>query len=717
MTGSPGSAALRVLSLADGVRTLRGVGPARAALLERLGVTTIGDLLRLLPRRYDDRRALTTIAALGAGESGSFIARVAAAGAQATHRRWRVFRAVFADDTGSIEALWFRFHAAHLQALARPGARLLVHGTVSSAAGRRGLVHPELEPLGEGGERVEAAIRPVYPATEGISQATLRTLVRRALEETLPGIEESLPRDLRDRLGLPGLAESLAGVHRPADEASLEMLQAGVTPWHRRLLFDELLSLQLRLAVRRQRYEAARPRHFRRPRQELLQRLRARLPFALTAAQERVCREILEDLGGPRPMQRLLQGDVGSGKTVVAALAVLAAVSGGGQAALLVPTELLAEQHHLTLGRLAGALGVEAELLTGTASREHRARVLAGLASGRTRFVIGTHALFQEGVRFDRLALAVIDEQHRFGVRQRLRLREKGEAPDLLVMTATPIPRTLALALCGDLDLSLIDELPPGRRPVATRVVGEADRRGAWELVRGELGRGKRVYVVCPRAEEGADQEGLAAARAAQRLRAYFRGVGVGLVHGRMPLEERSRSMELFRSGETPLLVATTVVEVGLDVPEATVMLIERAERFGLSQLHQLRGRVGRGPDPAHCLLFTGARPSPEALERLAVLERTTDGFAVAQADLELRGPGLLAGTRQSGLAGLRFDDLAREPLLVSAARDAARGIVAADPDFDLPEHARLREMAGVAVAAQGCAAAPADPPCGAPRR
>jgi ATP-dependent DNA helicase RecG len=505
---------------------------------------------------------------------------------------------------------------------------------------------------------------------------------------------------LRELLGLPGLAESLAAVHLPGDQMRLETLSAGASPWQRRLRFDELFALQLHLACRRQRYEAARPRPARKARQDLVAQLERRLPFALTAAQKRVCREILADMAGPRPMQRLLQGDVGSGKTVVAALAVLAAISGGGQAALLVPTELLAEQHHLTLGRLAELLGVEAALLTASVPRQRRAEVLAGLGSGRTRFVIGTHALLEERVSFSKLALAVVDEQHRFGVRQRLRLREKGEAPDLLVMTATPIPRSLALALYGDLDLSVIDELPPGRRPVMTRIVRQAERRGAWELVRGELRKGKRVYVVCPLAEEGAEDEGLDAARAAQRLRAYFRDFEVGLVHGGMPLEERSRAMQRFRSGETPLLVSTTVVEVGLDVPEATVMLVERAERFGLSQLHQLRGRVGRGPDPSHFLLFPGPRPSPEALGRLSVLERTSDGFAVAQADLELRGPGLLAGTLQSGLSGLRFGDLARDPGLLSSAREAAREIVAADPDLSLPEHAGLRALVEAAAGA-----------------
>jgi ATP-dependent DNA helicase RecG len=673
------------------------VGPARAELLERLGVGTVGDLLRLLPRRWEDRRRLVTIAALADGESGTFVARVASSRALVAPRtRRRVFRAVLEDDTGSVAALWFHFRAAHLQALAAPGSLLLVHGTVAVRAGQRELLHPELEPLGPDGGRRGPAIRPVYPGTEGIPQATLRALVRRAVDAALPGIVDPLGAAARRRLGLPGLAESLAALHAPADDADPAALCGGATPWHRRLLFDELLALQVRLALRRESYARDGSRPAGAPREDLLAAFCRQVPFALTAAQRRACREILADLAAPRPMQRLLQGDVGSGKTVVAALAVLAATAAGGQAALLVPTELLAEQHHRTLGALAGALGVETALLTRGVDRGRRARALAGLADGSVRFVVGTHALLEDQVRFARLTLAVVDEQHRFGVRQRLRLRAKGAAPDLLVVSATPIPRTLALALYGDLDVSVVDELPPGRLPVRTRVVDdEAGRRAAWDVVRGELARGRRVYVVCPLAEQGDAEDTVAAARAAERLRAFLPGTGVGLAHGGLPPEQRSAALERFRTGATPVLVATTVVEVGLDVPEATVMLVQRAERFGLSQLHQLRGRVGRGADPAHCLLFAGPRLPAGARERLAVLERTTDGFAVAQADLELRGPGSLAGTRQAGLLELRLAGLAREPGLLDAARAEARRIVAADPGLERPAHAGLREAAG----------------------
>jgi len=619
------------LALADDVAAVPGVGPARAACLARLGVSTVGDLLRLLPRRYEDRRALTPIAACAEDAFASFEARVVSAETALTrHRRRRVFRAVLEDGSGSVTALWFRFRAAHLQPLLRPGARLLVHGTMVVTAGRRLILHPEIEPLGDGGERREPAVRPVYPATEGLAQATLRAIVRRALEAVLPGLEDPLAPALRARLDLPGLAESLRVIHAPGIDPPDGATDTANSPWRRRLVFDELFGLQLRLAARRRGSETSSPRHVRVDAREMLDRLGDALPFELTTAQERVCREILSDMAEPRPMQRLLQGDVGSGKTVVAALAILAAAAGEGQAALLVPTELLAEQHYLTLGRLAGALGVETALLTRSLPPERRARALAGLADGRVRLAIGTHALLEERVRFSRLALAIVDEQHRFGVRQRLGLREKGEAPDLLVMTATPIPRSLALALYGDLDLSTLDELPPGRRPVSTRVVDESGRRAAWELLAAEVNRGRRAYVVCPTVGERGEEDPIAAVRAAERLRAHFQHISVGLVHGGLPIGERARAMERFRSGETPLLVATTVVEVGLDVPEATVIIVERAERFGLSQLHQLRGRVGRGAHAAHCLLLTGPRPSPEALARLAVLARTADGFAVA---------------------------------------------------------------------------------------
>ncbi|HWR98391.1 MAG TPA: ATP-dependent DNA helicase RecG [Candidatus Methanoperedens sp.] len=680
----------------DPVRAISGVGPARAALLERLGVATVGDLLRLLPRRYEDRRRLETIEALAGAAPGTFAARVVSAGPGATPgRRRRIFRAILADGDSRVTALWFRFREPHLREVLIPGARLLVHGRVGGAPGRREILQPEIEELGDDGERGAPAVRPVYPGTGGLPQATLRTLIRRALAAALPGLDDPLPASLRRRLGLPALAESLAAVHAPGDDIELAPLADGTSPAHRRLAFDDLLALQLRLAVGRSRLERRSPLRARAIPEGLLARFRARLPFALTAAQERVSREILADLAGERPMQRLLQGDVGSGKTVVAALAAVAACAGGGQAALLVPTELLAEQHHRVIGALAGRHGLRAELLTASVPRERRASLLAGLADGTIRFVVGTHALLGEGVRFAELALAIVDEQHRFGVRQRLRLRGKGRTPDLLVMTATPIPRTLALVLYGDLDLSLIDELPPGRRPVTTRVVGEAGRRAAWDLVRDELARGRRAYVVCPLLEEGAAEDTAAAVRAAARLRAHFPETAVGLVHGRMPPDERARQLERFRSGATPLLVATTVVEVGLDVPEATVMVIERAERFGLAQLHQLRGRIGRGGDAAHCLLLTGPEVAPEARERLAALARTADGFAVAEADLAARGPGQLAGTRQAGLAGRCLAAAARDGRLLALARRVARALIDADPELALPGHEGLRALAG----------------------
>jgi ATP-dependent DNA helicase RecG len=627
------------------------------------------------------------------------------AGAETTPRsRRRVFRAVLADESGRVTALWFHFRAPHLRALLIPGSRLLVHGAVARSPGGREILHPELEPVGRDGERLGPVIRPVYPATEGLAQATLRALVRRALAASLPGLEDPLPPVLRERLGLAGLAESLTALHTPGGDADLASLEEGSSPAHRRLAFDDLFALQLRLALARKRHEGAGQRRSRGLPAGLFERFRARLPFALTAAQERVCREILADLTGGRPMQRLLQGDVGSGKTIVAALAALAACAAGGQVALLAPTALLAEQHHRVFAALAARLGIRPVLLTAGVARERRGPILAGLADGSVRFVVGTHALLGEQVRFARLTLAIVDEQHRFGVRQRLRLRGKGEAPDLLVMTATPIPRTLALALYGDLDLSVIDELPPGRRRVSTRVTGEEGRQAAWELVRGELARGRRVYVVCPLAEAGGQEDTLAAVRVAARLRSLFPGTAVGLVHGRMAPEERARQLERFRSGAAPLLAATTVVEVGLDVPEATVMVVERAERFGLSQLHQLRGRVGRGQDPAHCLLFAGPGAAPGARERLAVLARTADGFAVAEADLAARGPGQLAGTRQAGLAGRCLAAAVRDGRLLEVARAEARALLAADPELASPRHAGLRALAG-GDAAEGPAA------------
>jgi ATP-dependent DNA helicase RecG len=498
-------------------------------------------------------------------------------------------------------------------------------------------------------------------------------------------VAEVLPARLRARRQLPDLAVALSDAHFPQTEAA--RLAA-----RRRLAFDDFLFLQLGLAILRARTTRARGIAMCPPGQ-LVARLRGALPYALTAAQERVWEEIRRDMAAPFPMHRLLQGDVGSGKTVVAALAVLTTVEAGYQAAVMAPTEILAEQHFMTFRQLLAPLGVTVVLLTSSLKPREREARRAALAAGEVACAVGTHALVQEGVAFRRLGLAVVDEQHRFGVAQRARLRDKGEHPDLLVMTATPIPRTLALTLYGDLEVSVIDALPPGRRPVTTATRTESRRKAIYEFLRGQVGEGRQVYVVCPLVEESEVVDLEAATEMAHRLqREVFPDLAVGLLHGRMGYEDKEAIMRRFKAGEIHVLVSTTVIEVGIDVPNASVMLVERADRFGLSQLHQLRGRVGRGPWKSYCILLAAPRPGEDAQRRLEAMVATNDGFRIAEADLELRGPGEFFGTRQSGLPEFRVADLLRDAAILEEARREAMAIVAADPELRDPEHRGLRE-------------------------
>jgi ATP-dependent DNA helicase RecG len=484
---------------------------------------------------------------------------------------------------------------------------------------------------------------------------------------------------------LPPLADALRAVHFPETEAAFVAAR-------RRIAFDDFLLLQLGLALLRARVTRARGVAMN-PRGELTARLRATLPFALTRAQERVWGEIRADMATPHPMHRLLQGDVGSGKTVVAAMAVLTAVEAGYQAAVMAPTEILAEQHLMTFERLLAPLGVSIALLTSAVKGRERTERLRAAASGELHCVVGTHALVQEGVEFRRLGLAVVDEQHRFGVEQRARLRAKGEHPDLLVMTATPIPRTLALTLYGDLDVSVLDELPPGRRPVVTVARTENARPRVYAFLRKEVGAGRQAYVIYPLVEESAALDLRAATAMAERLRTeVFPDLSVGLLHGRLPFAEKEVVMRRFKAGEIHILVSTTVIEVGIDVPNASVMLIEHAERFGLSQLHQLRGRVGRGPWKSYCVLMTGPNPTEDARGRIQAMTATHDGFKIAETDLALRGPGEFFGTRQSGLPEFRVADLLRDAKLLAEARQDALAIVAADPGLTDAPHRALRD-------------------------
>ena len=677
-------------ALARPLTALPGIGPRRAEALERRGLRRIADLLFHLPGRYDDRRSLVAVKSLEVGHRATFIARVLLVDFVSSRGRAgrfrRILQAVVGDETGTVNLKWFHGGEA-FQGILRKGATLLVTGDVRRYRFAKELLHPEVEVLdAEDGEGPEALRRvvPDYPAPEGMHPRTVRRLVALAVAEYADLVASHLPERLARERGLPGAAEALRAVHDPGADADVAALRERRSPAHERLVLEELYLLEVGLALRRSALAAepgiATPADGPRTRAAA-----ASLPFRLTRAQQRAWREIRADLARPHPMSRLLQGDVGSGKTAVAFLAAVAVAESGCQAALMAPTELLAEQHERTLRRLAiGPARLRIALLTSSVARAEADALRQRLAAGEIDLVVGTHALVQEEVRFRALALAIVDEQHRFGVLQRAALAAKtGEgalAPDVLVMTATPIPRTLALTLYGDLDLSVIDELPPGRVPVVTDVLREGEGRRIVELIRQTTARGEQVYVVYPLVEESEKVDLRAALESAGRIAAAFPALRVDLVHGRLDAAARAEAMARFERGETQILVSTSVVEVGVDVANATLMIVEHAERFGLAQLHQLRGRVGRGRRPGTCLLVArGGGADSEA--RLAALLETTDGFRIADADLRIRGPGEFLGTRQHGrLPDLHVADLVRDARLVSVAREAALTTVRRDP-------------------------------------
>ncbi|HET9210016.1 MAG TPA: ATP-dependent DNA helicase RecG [Thermoanaerobaculia bacterium] len=666
------------MDLHSSVHNVRGIGPARAKALEKAGLRTVLDLVLWLPHRYEDRREVAPVSSAVAGGSFTLRGTLSALRRIRTRRRgFSMVRGVLRDASGEIPVVWF--NQPYLANQISAGQEYLLHGEARES--REGAGIELLNPSCERANRSlhAARIAPVYPAVShgkagarGLGPATLRGVIETVLAGLdLPAqVMDTLPPDLRARHGLPPLGEALLALHRPDADSDLEALNRRCSPAHLRLIFGELVETQLALALLRAReISVAKPL---RPRVDnaLLSRLRGLVPFPLTGSQERVLREIAADLAAPRPMLRLLQGDVGSGKTAVAALALAIVLESGFQGAFMAPTELLAEQHFATLKSLLGA----------------RWRVGLFTASSRPSemsetfdLAVGTHALIQERMAFDRLGLAVVDEQHRFGVDQRAELRRKGEGTDLLVMTATPIPRTLALTVWGDLEISTIDELPPGRTPVVTEALPVRQRAKVYARVRAELEAGGQAYVVAPLIDESDRVEAASLAEVEELVRLHLPGWPAAALHGRMPAPERERVMRAFAAGEVRVLVATTVIEVGVDVPEATCMVIESAERFGLAQLHQLRGRVGRGVRSSLCFALYGKR-TEEARRRLEVFAGTNDGFAIAEADLEIRGPGdilsLHRGTRQAGLPQLRFARLPEDLEWLVRARDDARELV-----------------------------------------
>ncbi len=666
------------------------LGPRLLGALNKKGLRRMGDILFLLPRCYEDRRRLRTIAELDPGERGVTIGVVKHADYVAGRNGKRYFKAVVADRSGSIAATYF--HAGPwLKARFTVGTRIVLSGEVRASTSGREMAHPEIEPA----EDIESSsvhfnrIVPIYPGFERSDQRSFRELAARVSENYAHQIEEPLPEPLRKRLGLMSLEDALRRIHFPADDADLELLNAHRSPSHRRLAFDELFFLQLGVGLKRQGVKAEKGIAFdvSAPRME---RALGALPFKLTGAQQRVIGELALDMARAEPMNRLVQGDVGSGKTAVALVAALLALQDGYQVAVMAPTEILAEQHERTFHRLLEPLGFRVGLISAAGTAKQKRQLREAVAQGEIRLAVGTHALIQGDISFERLGLVVIDEQHRFGVLQRHTLMSKGLKPDVLVMTATPIPRTLAMTMYGDLDVSVIDELPPGRTPVTTRVFSEQQRARVYESVSAELAKGHQAYIVYPLVEESEKLDLEDATRGAEKLQQVFPQARVGLLHGRMKPEEKDAVMEDFRQQRIHILVCTTVVEVGVDVPNASVMVIESAERFGLSQLHQLRGRVGRGAAVSHCYLVASPARSWESTERLSVMEHSSDGFVIAEKDLEIRGPGEFLGTRQSGLPELAVANLARDRDLLSQAQAEARRILEKDPFLRAPEHQPL---------------------------
>ena len=668
------------LTLGTPVKFLKGVGPRRAEALMRLDVRTVGDLLYHAPHRYLDATTIIPIAKAQIDKEVTCLGRVVTTGIIPTRRGLRVFRAVLKDDSGVLECAWPG--QPFLERQIKPGQLLLVTGPVRFYHGRQ-LAPREFFILAESGEDGPARgmVVPVYPATEGLSHKQIRALVHQHLDALLAIADDPHPPALRAAAALPDLRTALAAVHRPA---TTEEAEAG----RRRLAFDELFDQQLVQARARHLAKRARAGIRFEIRHELTTRFKEHLPFELTADQRAAVREITADMTAAARMHRLLMGDVGTGKTVVALFAMLLAVENDYQAALMAPTELLAEQHFATLTRLLAPLDLRPELLVGKMTTAEKTAARRRLAEGGARLVVGTHALVQENVQFKRLGLAVIDEQHRFGVEHRAALVEKGDAPDVLLLTATPIPRSLALTLFGDLDMTTLRERPPGRIPITTALRGESARAKIYEFIRKECAAGRQAYVVYPMIVESEKADLRAATTGAERLAEVFPELRVGLVHGKMPVAKREDTMRAFRDGDVGVLVATTVIEVGIDVPAASVMLIEHAERFGLAQLHQLRGRVGRGSAQSHCILMSDAA---EAAERLREFTATSDGFAIAELDLRERGMGDLAGARQSGGMYLRYADFSKDLPLLESARRAATEIIARDPALERPAHAAYR--------------------------
>jgi ATP-dependent DNA helicase RecG len=683
------------LDLPTSVQFVKGIGPRLAEALADKGIQTVDDLVHYLPFRYEDRLNPRSIAELRPGEMATVIAEVRNSGLFRT-RRMPIFQLIVGSPgvpRPKLKCLWF--HGSYLRDKFQPGQLLALYGKVELDRGELQIIQPQFEILGETEDAADEAVLAsleigrIVPIYESAMQGRLtsrwfRRIIRQALDNLTPDFPEAIPAAVRGRMGLIGPREALLKVHWPDAGESFAALQSARTPAHLRLIFEELFFIELGLELKRRKQRAQTGIAFRLD-DGVRSAIKRILPFHPTGAQKKVLAEIAKDMAQAHPMRRLLQGDVGSGKTIVALEAAIIAMENGYQVALMAPTEILATQHYLSARRILEPAGYRVVLLTGSLEDDRKRNTRRHIAQGSAQLVIGTHALIEQKVEFAKLGLVVVDEQHRFGVMQRFKLMKKaGEdatstpEPDVLVMTATPIPRTLALTLYGDLDISVLDELPPGRTPIVTRRVGDERAGEVWDFVRKQLAAGHQAYVVYPVIEENEETELKAAIKMHRELsKKVFPDVRVALLHGRMEADEKDHVMQQFQGGEIKLLVSTTVIEVGVDVANATVMVVEHAERFGLAQLHQLRGRIGRGASRSYCILMTGGKVSEEGERRLDAMVRTNDGFEIAELDLELRGPGEFFGTRQAGMPSFRVANLIRDQELLEAAKSEARAVLA----------------------------------------
>ena len=669
------------------VQYVKGVGEKLAQVLSKLNIYTLGDLLFHLPRRYEDRRHFRKIAHARVGEAVTVSGKLVTVD-NVKVRNLTLTKAYLDDGSGVLELVWYNqpYMKENLNKLRN--SQIVAYGVIKESPYGLQMETPEWEDLPDGADPDSLLsvnrIVPIYPLTEGIRQKRMRQIIWNAVQHAHLA-PEILPRSVRERVGLMPLPQALQQIHFPDSEQVIE-------PARQRLVFEEFFLLQLGVGLQRQRTRQERGIAMRIDADRLNEMLYRIVPFELTNAQKRVIGEIWSDMAQPHPMNRLLQGDVGSGKTIVAAAAILAAVDNQYQAAIMAPTEILAEQHYINLHRLFQPLGISVELLVGRLSNKQRQQARERIATGRGMVAVGTHALIQEGVSFARLGLAIVDEQHRFGVLQRAALRDKGIMPHVLVMTATPIPRTLTLTLYGELDVSVIDELPPGRKPVRTHWKAPEERLKVYAGVRKLVEEGRQAYVICPLIDESDKLQVRAAEEMAEHLQKdVFPDLRVGLLHGRMKPAEKEAVMDAFRAGEMDILVSTTVIEVGVDVPNAAAIVIEDADRFGLAQLHQLRGRVGRSEHQSYCVLIANPK-SEEGQRRMDIMTRTNNGFLIAEEDLRIRGPGEIYGTRQSGMPSFRVADLVKDMRLLEVARQEAFHLLEHDPDLSRPEHAALRE-------------------------